>query len=62
MMPKLLFKKAEIYSDTLDKLNTEIMPLSVSKVDDFIKFKKKVEDLNTTIEQYKPPLEFINAL
>lgn len=61
-MPELLFRKAEAYYNKLEKLNTQIMPLSVSVVDDFIIFKNRVEELNDTIENYKPPLEFINAL
>jgi len=62
LMPELLFKKADDYYNKLDILNLAIRPPIKKDVDDFIVFKKKVEELNDTVENYKPPLEFINAL
>ncbi len=38
------------------------MPIGMSKVDDFIIFRKKVNELNESIDDYKPNSDFITSL
>ena len=54
LMPQLLMKRADFFCEMVEQILKEIMPFGQNNVDDFMIFKRRVEELNETIDQYKP--------
>jgi len=50
LMPRLLLQRSDNFCVMIESILKEIMPFGQNNVDDFVIFKRRVEELNETID------------